>query len=306
MRFLSRVWLLLIASAYSLQANACDVCGSSAVNPSLGMLPYFSKDFIGLQYQYSSSTSRHPSLFSGKPDEESSQVYSSLQLWGRYHITKRFQLAAILPFIHNTNTEGTQSTLSEGLGDATLMLNFSIPLEENKNRKRLLLACAGIKLPTGKYTGIINAERNGLPDMQTGTGSWDFLVNINYTQKKEKWGYNLDMTGILTTANKEQYKFGNRLNTNVLIFYASGSGGVKIIPHAGIRCEYALHDYDNYSKKWLNEKTGGLLGFTSFGTQLLYKSLGIKTNLQLPFYQNFAARSVHSHARYEASLFITF
>ncbi|MFA6149919.1 MAG: hypothetical protein WC716_01280 [Chitinophagaceae bacterium] len=306
MHLFSRALLLLAALSSAPKADACDVCGTSASNPSLGLLPQFSKNFAGIQFQYSSAESKHPSLFTGKPDEESHQTYATTLLWGRYHIARRFQIAGILPYINNVNAETAQTTNSEGLGDATLMVNYSFPLKEGKKEKQLLLAGAGLKLPTGKYTGASNAERNGLPNVQTGSGSWDILMNINYTCKKAKWGYNLDLTGILTRPNKQQYKFGNRLNTNAVIFYTTGSKSFKIIPQAGLRCEYALHDYDNYSKRWLNEKTGGTMGFASIGTQLLFKSYGIKANLHLPFYQNYAAGYVHSNPRYEGGFFILF
>ena len=306
MRLFNRVLLSLMATCSALQAIACDVCGSVSGSQTLGLLPQFSKHFAGLQYQYSSSESSHPSIFEGKPDEKSSQTYTTAQVWGRYQIANSIQLFGFLPYIRNVNNEASQMTNNNGLGDATLMANFSVPIPENKKWKRLLLAGAGIKLPTGKYTGISNSERNGLPGLQTGTGSWDFPINVNYTQKAAKWGYNFDASYLLTTANKEQYKFGNRLNTAVMAFYWVEKKSFKIVPQAGLRCEYSLHDYDNYRKKWLNEKTGGTMCFVGAGTQIFYKKMGFKAAIHIPVYQNFAAGYVHSNARIEGGLFLLF
>ena len=306
MRFIHRVGLLLIASSATLYASACDVCGSAASSSGLGLLPQFSKHFAGIQYNYASSESNHPSLFKENEMEHSAQTYRMVQVWGKYQIAKNIQVFGFLPYISNTNAETAQTTASKGFGDATLMANLSIPLIEKSKTNRLLLAGAGIKFPTGSYTGLANAERNGIPNIQTGSGSWDFLANANYTQKGKTWGYNLDLSYIITTANKEQYKFGNRLNTAAMAFCWLENKNLKIVPQAGGRFEYSLHDYDHYGKKWLNEKTGGTMGFASLGSQFYYKKVGIKAMIHIPVYQNFAAGYVHSNARFESGISLLF
>lgn len=297
--------LLLVLSPIH-AVRACDVCGSSISSQSLGLLPQFSKHFVGVQHLYASSQSSHPSLFESKPNEESSQIYRYVQVWGRFQINQRFQLFAFVPYVHNSNSELGQSINSSGIGDASVMINYSFPLAAKANKKRMLLAGIGVKTPTGKFSNSSNVQSNGLPNTQTGTGSWDMMSNINYTQKGEKWGYNIDASYTLTTANKWQYKFGNRLNTAVMAFYWLEYKQLKIVPQTGIRIEYALHDYDNYGKKWLNEKTGGLLTFATFGTQILYKNLGAKVVISVPVYQQYASGYVRSYNRFEGGIFILF
>lgn len=285
---------------------ACDVCGSSISSQSLGLLPQFSKHFVGVQYLYTTSQSIHPSLFEGKPNEESSQVYQYIQVWGRFQINQRFQLFAFVPYVHNSNTEINQSLNSSGIGDVSAMINYSFPLAEKANKKRMLLGGIGMKMPTGAFNSSSNGQRNGLPNTQTGTGSWDVVGNINYTQKGKKWGYNIDASYTLTTANKWQYKFGNRLNTAAVAFYWLEYQQIKIVPQTGLRVEYALYDYDDYSKKWLNEKTGGIITFATFGTQLFIKNFGAKATISVPAYQQYAAGYVRSSSRFEGGIFILF
>ncbi|MCC6185596.1 MAG: hypothetical protein IT256_00435, partial [Chitinophagaceae bacterium] len=261
---------------------------------------------VGLQHLYTSSESSHPSLFAGTPNEESEQQYNNLQIWGRYQLSQKFQLFGFLPYIANTNSSNGTSSHASGIGDASLILNYAIPLPEKVKSKQMLLAGIGIKMPFGKFNSSTNTERNGLPNTQTGTGSWDILSNINYTQKGTKWGYNLDAAYIYTTANSAQYKFGNRTNIVGTAFYWLKHKQLTIVPQAGIRVEHALHDYDNYSKKWLNEKTGGIMSFGTVGMQCYYKKIGIKTNLSIPMYQQYAAGYVLSHARIESGIFLLF
>lgn len=306
MHLSARVGILLMAISSINTVQACDVCGCSVSSQSLGLLPQFSKHFVGVQYLYATSQSSHPSLFNGKPNEESSQVYQYTQLWGRFQINKRFQLFAFVPYVHNSNAELANNTISSGIGDASAMINYSFPLAEKANKKRMLLGGIGLKMPTGAFNSSTNTERNGLPNTQTGTGSWDILSNINFTQKGKKWGYNIDASFILTTANKWEYKFGNRLNISAVTFYWLEYKQLKIVPQSGIRSEYALHDYDNYNKKWLNEKTGGIMTFATLGAQFFCKNWGCKAVISIPGYQQYAAGYVRSGSRFEGGIFILF
>lgn len=306
MHFRAGIGILLLAISPINTVQACDVCGCSVSSQSLGLLPQFSKHFVGVQYLYATSQSSHPSLFEGKPNEESSQVYQYTQLWGRFQINKRFQLFAFVPYVHNSNTELGNKTISSGIGDASAMVNYSFLIAEKANRKSMLLGGIGIKMPTGAFNSGSNAQRNGLPNTQTGTGSWDAVSNINYTQKGKKWGFNIDASYTLTTANKWQYKFGNRANLAAVAFYWLEYKQLKIVPQTGIRAEHALHDYDHYGKKWLNEKTGGVMTFATLGTQLFFKNFGAKATVSVPAYQQYAAGYVRSNSRFEGGIFILF
>lgn len=306
MHLTARVGIWLLALSPINNVLACDVCGGAISSQSLGLLPQFWKHFVGVQYLYTTSQSSHPSLFEGKPNEESSQVYQFTQLWGRFQINKHFQIFAFVPYLHNSNTELGNNTINCGIGDASTMVNYSLPLAEKANKKRILLAGIGLKMPTGEFNNNANAQHNGLPNTQTGTGSWDVVGNINYTRKGKKWGYNIDASYIATTANKWQYKFGNRANLAAVAFYWLEYKQLKIVPQTGIRAEHALHDYDDYNKKWLNEKTGGIMSFATFGTQLFYNNLGAKVVISIPAYQQYAAGYVHSNSRFEGGIFILF
>ena len=306
MRILTRLLLVFITLGNSLESDACDVCGGSGNIQGLGLLPQFSSHLAGIQYLYSSSASDHPSLFADKPNEVSAQSVTTLQLWGKYKLSKRFQLFAFLPYVYNNNTDGTQSLRSKGFGDASVIANISIPLAENNSNKRLLLAGAGLKLPTGKYVPVKDASQYVLPNTQAGSGSWDIIGNVNYTVKAAKWGYNIDATYLLTTTNEYQYKFGNRCNISGTAFYSIGQKNLKMLPQCGIRLEYSLHDYDNYEKKWLNEQTGGTMSFISAGAQFFYKKLGLKSIVYIPAYQNYAVGYVHTNTRFETGIFILF
>lgn len=299
--------MLLCAGITASPARACDICGCNLSNQNLGLLPQFSQHFVGIQYMLSSTESKHPSIFEGNPDEVSSQKYQSLQIWGKYQLSRRFQLFGFLPYVSNSNSNYQGESTKKGIADASVSLNYAITLKEKReNIKQILLAGAGIKIPLGRYDAQYNASSSGLPNPQTGSGSWDILNNVNYTLKNNKWGVNADLTYLYTTANKRGYKYGNRLNISGTLFYWLQYKKTSFVTQAGIKIENALHDYSNYEKKWLNLQTGGTMSFASVGFQVYYKSLGIKIQGFVPAYQHYANGYVKSHARIETGIIYLF
>ncbi|XZF13151.1 hypothetical protein ACTHGU_15295 [Chitinophagaceae bacterium MMS25-I14] len=298
--------LLLMFSA--VQATyACNVCGCSAGNQYLGILPQFYDHFIGFQYQYRSVHSDHPGLRPTDPKDPGTEYYNTFQVWGRYYIGKRVQLFGFVPYQYNLEVMDGKRTATSGIGDASMLANVIIvkPKTEKDLQHSLLLG-GGIKLPTGRYTGITEMDKLGLPNTQPGTGSWDFVADGNYTLRYKKTGINLDAAYTFTTANKYDYKYGNRLSTGLLGFYWWQKNKWKLLPQAGLKYEYTLHDYDNYSKRWLNDQTGGSMLFASAGAQVYYKQFGLQCMYHLPLAQNFAQGNVTTIARLETGLFFLF
>jgi hypothetical protein len=298
------VWLSFLFAYYTPQALACDACGCTISTQSLGLLPQFSTHFIGLQYLYAQSSSNHPSMISSQSNDQTTQQLSNVQIWGRYQVSKKNQLFVFAPYIHSVNQSSSNVNALSGIGDVTLMVNRSFPVLKRKPNQHLLLLGIGLKMPIGKYNPT--AMNNELPNTQLGTGSWDGLLSMNYTHRASRFGYNVDMTYVLTSANAYQYKYGDRFNTALLGFSWFEHKQWKFVPQIGARVEYALHDYDNYAKKWLNKSTGGVMNFATVGSQIYYKKVGCKLMLHLPLYQQYAAGAVQSYARFESGIFILF
>lgn len=300
------VGLMLIIISISLNVRACDVCGCSASNQYLGILPQYKLNFIGIQYQYSSFSSNVPSDFIEGTFNHSKEYYNTLQLWGRYNIARGWQVYAFVPYHYNLHYEDSAAT-SSGIGDVSFLVN-KIVLNTDKPGKwsSTWLAGGGVKLPTGKYTGITTLDKLGLPNIQAGTGSWDFVINTNYTLRHNKVGFNVDAAYTITTANKYEYKYGNRLNTGLMAFYSVKLKKVNLLPQLGVRYDYSLHDYDNYQNKWLNEQSGGSLCYATAGVQAYIGRLGMRLTYGLPVVQNYGAGYVTAKQQIDAGIFFLF
>ncbi len=305
-----RHFFLSIAAIACLQfsAQACDLCGCSAGSQYLGILPQFYRQFIGVQYQYTSFSAMQASLMDPEDYERAYEFNSTYQVWGRYYLGKRLQLFGFIPYHVNSGSDAGSPFKTEGIGDVSVLANYVV-IKDDSNCKvwhQALLAGGGVKLPTGKNTGITTLDEQGLPNVQAGTGSWDFVVNANYTVRREKIGVNADVAYTITTANSSGYKYGNRLNSGVMAFYWYAKNSFSLMPQAGVKYEYSLHDYDNYQRKWLNENSGGNVVFGSVGAQAYYKRVGAKAIYSIPLSQHYAGGNVTVNPRIETGVFFLF
>ncbi len=297
--------MLLLSSVLS--ANACDVCGGSSGNQSLGLLPQMYRHFAGIQYQYNGFSSMQQPLNEAKPKVHANQQYQTVRLWGRYCIGSKWQLFAFLPYRSTTYTSATQNITTNGVGDVSALVNYTILQSfDTVAVMHRLQAGAGVKAPTGKYTGISELERMGLPNTQAGSGAWDIPVNINYTVRIGKTGVNADVMYNITTPNRDNYKYGNKLTTQLTAFYWIQKQEVSVLPQLSLNNEYSLHDYDNYNKKWLNTQTGGYILSAKAGVQLYYKKLGLQLTYSIPVSQHYGAGNITLKQKADAGLMFLF
>ena len=298
----------MLTTGIGYSALACDLCGCSASNQYLGILPQYYNQFIGMQYQYTGFVAHQPSLIDPSDKENAYEYNNTLQLWGRYYVGSRVQLFAFIPYHINNGSDAGTRINTNGIGDISVLANVAIIKDDStyKTWHHTLLAGGGIKMPTGKYTGITTLDEEGLPNVQPGTGSWDFIANANYTVRRKTIGLNADASYTMTTANTADYKYGNRLNASLMAFYWWQKKTITLLPQAGIRYEYSLHDYDNYEKKWLNENSGGNIIFGAAGAQAYFKRIGAKLMYNVPISQHYAAGNVTVQPRVETSLLFLF
>lgn len=290
------------------QAVACDICGASSGNQSLGLLPQMYRNFAGVQYQYNQFRSRHVPLSETRPVWYSNEQYHTAQIWGRYCAGKRWQLFGFVPYRYNTSSYYNNSSIN-GIGDVTVIANYALlqtPDSADRDLKHRLQGGAGLKAPTGVHKGVSQLEREGLPNMQPGSGSWDVPVNINYTLRYRNAGMNTDASFVITTPNKDQYKYGNRLNLQLGLFYWIQRNKLTILPQLGLRHEYALHDYDNYARRWLNTQTGGSITSAVAGAQLYYGKAGVQLQYGRPVAQHYGGGNISAQQRIDAGIIILF
>ncbi|RYE13623.1 MAG: hypothetical protein EOP51_29450, partial [Sphingobacteriales bacterium] len=237
--------------------KACDICGCF-----MGITPYDNQSSFSLIHRYRSfsgysgqSQSFFPggaSFFpsgnnrnglitnhAGNPTDY--EVYRATEVRARYFMSRRIELNAVVPYVSNTEKyNGNVSTLS-GLGDVTMYAGYHLlrKLDRKLINQRLIVG-AGVKLATGKHDAenFEGIQYNTLS--QTGTGSNDGFLYLNYLVGYKKAGLSLSGTYKFNGENADRVSIANSTTGYLNLFYNVSLGKtVKMVPSAQLAYEYS-------------------------------------------------------------------
>lgn len=293
--------------------QACDICGCSAQGSSLGLLPGVSSHFLGVRYHYRVFKSQHPPVFSFSGEDRSEDYFSTAELWGRVVLHPRLELFAFVPLNHyradHYNEGGYSHTSSNlGLGDVSALLNVVLIRTADRDPLRSvqhqLQVGVGAKAPTGQYGQVDSELGIILPNMQAGTGSWDFTAMSNYRLQASNWGLNVNASYRYNSINKLRYQFGQGVLTtaDVLRVFSLNEDKVQLIPQMGGRFEYFDRDYSNQSKRERNAYSGGYFMYASAACDVYVGSFGFQFRADVPVSQDFAQGYVRNQWRMTAGV----
>jgi len=285
-----------------LKLMACNTCGCAASNQFLGLLPEMNRSFIGVQYNYRWYESFHDATEPTKSGGR--EYYQSMQIWGRYNLGERVQLFGFLPFQYNIKQEEGIRTVLKGMGDASFLANVLILApKKSKPWSQSLSLGIGTKAPTGAYNDMVLGSGDLLaPSMQAGTGSWDFLGDLDYSLRYRTYGLHVEAGFTRTTVNHQDYKYGNRKNGGLQIFRQIQLGSCILVPSLGMRYDYSAQDYDNYSTRSLAAYTGGYMSYGMAGAQLYVRHWSVDVSYSLPVAQQYGGGLVKSLGKMGAGI----
>jgi hypothetical protein len=261
------------------QSYACDACACSFGGNYVGVLPQFSRSFVGVRHYYRSFNTS--GMYNGNK-VTANDIFNRTEIWGRYVPHKRIQIFGFLPFVDNTQEiVGNHHPMTvSGLGDALLNSNYTIINTGDSSfmAKQLLLLGLGVKLPTGKFE---QKHDNILlhPNLQAGTGSVDYQASIIYVLRYNSFGISTDVSYRFNGINSNKYRFGERFSTNANLFYRYRTGSIVLMPLAGYTYEFAYADTQN---NFIDVNTGGTTSLSNLGFDLYLEKFIVNTLVQLP------------------------
>jgi hypothetical protein len=140
----------------------------------------------------------------------------------------------------------------------------------------------GLKLPTGKYFKLGFDELNMLP----GSGSWDYLLNLNYYLQFKSFGFQNESSFSIRTENKYSYQFGNAFSNSNLVFYKWEINKIfKIVPQIGFNFNYNWKDRKGGIIE-NNSFNGGKLFSSQINLNFFYKTWNFGAQVFVPISQN--------------------
>jgi hypothetical protein len=285
--------IIVVISLTAVDAVACNVCGCGVANYHYGILPQYTKNFIGVRYRHRSYQS---TLEAGHDAPFSNETFQSAELWGRFYPFKKLQAFVFLPYNFNERIEGQKITRLTGIGDAVISANYNLFNTYDSVHARIkhsLLIGGGVKLPTGKFQAI----EDGLTvnqNFQLGTGSIDFLFNLIYTIRMNKVGFNGEFTYNVNTTNKDDYRFGNTSRSGVSTFYVASTGKLTVMPNAGVSVE-TFADNKQYGQAF--PETGGWAMLYNAGIESYYNQIAFGITYTHPGKQQLFSGNVTSYDR---------
>jgi Putative MetA-pathway of phenol degradation len=157
-----------------------------------------------------------------------------------YGVTNDLTVSARLPYITRQDIrEGHHShgpagnTVDEhgdaaGIGDLTLLGQYRFFNDRRNQTEAALLL--GIKIPTGRTNVTDTFGERFETEFQPGSGSWDGLVGLAFTQRFGAWSFDANALYQLATTGAQETDLGDRFLYNAAVSYrmfggASGPAG---------------------------------------------------------------------------------
>jgi hypothetical protein len=291
LRSLASTCLIWLCSS-TINAQSCCAGGGASCctvgSGSCSILPELDKHIIGLNYSYSLyNTTTYPGMTMNMngmdmtmlgPGVPTRETMNTVELFGRFNLPKRFQISVSLP-VHFLKEQSSEETaMTSGLGDMSVMAFYSFFNPQKfmkKKSKHQLRIGIGIKAPTGKFS--MTSDGLFTTDLQLGTGSVDFLFNVNYTYRYRKFGLNVSPFYKKNLANKDRYQFGDNAGGGLNTFFVLNlPNGFTLTPKAG-----AIYDHMSYNvyNKELLTGTGGEVLKATAGFDIYYKHFVLSTSV---------------------------
>jgi hypothetical protein len=203
---------------------------------------------------------------------------NSLELFGRFNLPKRFQIAVSVPVTFLREQSDQSTDRSAGLGDVSVMAIYSIfnPKKfENKKSKHQIRVAMGVKAPTGKFS--MTTDGLFTTDLQLGTGSVDFLFNAIYTYRYRAFGINVSSSYKKNLTNKDHYQFGDNMIEGLNAFYVVKlPKGFTVTPKVGTTYDHMF--YNVYNKELLTGTGGDVLKAVA-GIDIYYRHFALSTSI---------------------------
>ncbi len=291
MNFKKTIIAVFLLSPLSLLA--CDICGCGVGSYYIGILPEYNKRFIGLRYQHK-QLQTHLGPQGNVTPLTTDETYQSAELWGGWNVGKKFRVLAFVPYNFNERTSQASSGSKSGLGDIALMGYYNLFTKSTSFDSKLLVHSlwlgAGVKAPTGKYEPSERLAVTETPNnFQLGTASTDFTVNAAYDVRLNDLGVNLNVNYKINTANKYEYRYGNKLTTNALLYYKFRLfHKLTLAPNAGVLYETASKDIEN--NKYEVTVSGGYSASLVTGFELAMSKFSLGANYQTIVSQELASK----------------
>ena len=222
-----------------------------------------------------------------------SRLGNNLLLKLDYSFKNNFAVSAVLPYVFQSRTTISEEQSSAAIGDLLLVGQKSIPLKKDGS----LSFSLGAKLPTGKVDHLGGRGVILSPDMQSGSGTFDFLLATSFTKYHFLTNNLAFSSNVLfrknTTNNNfggtdgvggREFKFGDELLIEATLAHQQVWGTWFSTPYINLNYRFATANREEEGN--ISNNSGGQWLGTQAGLQLAPNDqYNFKVYGQVPFFQ---------------------
>ncbi len=260
---------------------------ASPINTESGMTLPQGKWNIGLRSELVNfdefSDATLVALRTADPDADVHSVGSilSVSLGAFYGITDDLMIGVRIPYVKRSDireavVEGTEIELAhlrdpKGLGDISLFGQYRFFQTENQHASVIL----GVKTPTGAddKPGHEAGEILETP-LQPGTGSWDGLFGLSFTQISGPYSFDASMLYSLSGEGDQDTVVGDAFSYNLAVSYRLGGASAPVF--YAERSQSAIDLILELNGEWRDEEETGSEKNGNSGGNGVYLSPGVR------------------------------
>lgn len=290
-RFVVLVFILL--NAYNLNGQTC--CSAGAPVSSFLEISDANEKSISIQLNYEyKSINLLVDNNNRLENDQRSRYGQNVSMKLDYILNSNWAFSALLPFVHHSRNTLSESQNSFGIGDLSLLSQYKL----FANTLHKINVSAGIKIPIGTTSNRGPSQIFLSPDMQSGSGSFDFLSRISYSKSDfiipflsgnvsaiyRRNGTNEDF-GSTDGFEGRSFAFGDEFTSIFSLRYLKNLKAGFLIPDASLKYRWGSSnveqgvDSPNSGGRWLSIPLG--LTFVPDETKSvrLYAEIPISQNL---------------------------
>ncbi|MEZ4984041.1 MAG: hypothetical protein R2795_03225 [Saprospiraceae bacterium] len=295
MRFLAWLLCLLLMVGYLHTAKACDACGCSIMYLNLGLTPRFQNHQVTLGWRHQSFVSYLDEASRRQGITGSRELFQQLEVQVQWRIHDRIRLVSAVPYSFLSRSLAEGEWTDAGLADPSFLSQFVLidqDKAEDKVLRHRLSVGVGVRLPLGRSEGVQVASQQ--VNFRLGTGSWAAIGYAQYVLRHQRWGISADILATKSGYNNDEYRYGDRWNSHLMLFGVFSKRKSGFMPSVGYYTEAAAKDIQ---RGFYRSDTGGSYGFVQAGMQFFRSSWSASLQYQLPVKQQWATGLTESRSR---------
>jgi hypothetical protein len=260
---------------------------ASPINTESGMTLPQGKWNIGLRSELVKfdefSDAKLAALRTADPDADLHSVGSILgvSVGAFYGITDDLMVGVRIPYVKRSgirepHLEGTDVEIEpvpnpSGLGDISIFGQYRFFQTDNQHASVIL----GLKTPTGKddEVGHTPAEKAETP-LQPGSGSWDGLFGLSYTQISGPYSFDASMLYSLSGEGDQDTVVGDAFSYNLAVSYRLGGDAAPVF--YAERSQSAIDLILELNGEWRDKEETGSEKNGNSGGNVVYLSPGVR------------------------------